>query len=139
MNFSKISKWSGLFLGASLVAACIQLPFPVVSGKAVYDENCAMCHGASGKGDGVLADDLFQRPPDLTRLATENDGVFPRLRVMSHIDGYTRGENTSGAMPEFGPLLVGENVLLETGEGVVTPTPKALLAVTRYIQRMQVY
>lgn len=126
-----------LAAAAGLVAACAQLPFPVVSGKAVYMENCVMCHGPGGKGDGPLANDLFLPPPDLTFLSAANGGEFPRVRVLSHIDGYARGENTSGAMPEFGPLLIGRNVLLETGEGVVTPTPQALLAVTNYIERMQ--
>ena len=85
-----------------------------------------------------MAEELFTRPTDLTRLSLDNEGEFPRVRVLSHIDGYLRGENSSGAMPEFGLLLVGENVLLETGEGVVTPTPKPLLAVVNYLERLQV-
>lgn len=124
--------------GATLLGACSMIEWPIVSGKAVYDENCVMCHGTDGKGDGPLADDLFTAPPDLTRLTLNNGGVFPRVAVLSHIDGYVRGENSSDAMPEFGPLLVGENVLLETGEGVVTPTPKPLLAVANYLEALQV-
>ena len=120
------------------VAGCAWMPLGGVSGKAVYDENCAMCHGPTGQGDGPLADELFQRPTDLTMLSATNGGVFPSVTVISHIDGYVRGENSSGAMPEFGPLLVGDNVLLETGDGVVTPTPEPLLAVARYLETLQV-
>lgn len=129
---------AALVLGsAALLGACSMIEWPMVSGKAVYDENCVMCHGTDGKGDGPLADDLFTAPTDLTRLSVNNAGVFPRVAVLSHIDGYVRGDNSSDAMPEFGPLLVGDNVLLETGEGVVTPTPKPLLAVANYLERLQ--
>ena len=124
--------------GAMFLGACSMVEWPIVSGKSVYNEYCVMCHGASGTGDGALADDLFTRPTDLTRLSLDNDGDFPRVRVLSHIDGYLRGENSSGAMPEFGLLLAGENVLMETGEGVVTPTPKPMLGVVNYLERIQV-
>ena len=126
------------FGGAMFLGACSMVEWPIVSGKSVYNEYCVMCHGASGTGDGALADDLFTRPTDLTRLSLDNDGDFPRVRVLSHIDGYLRGENSSGAMPEFGLLLAGENVLMETGEGVVTPTPKPMLGVVNYLERIQV-
>jgi len=138
MTFKPISP---VFFAApvlAVLAGCAGFEWPIVSGKAVYDENCVMCHGTSGKGDGPLASELFSPPPDLTRLTIDNGGEFPRVRVLSHIDGYVRGENSSGAMPEFGPLLVGDNVLLETGEGVVTPTPKPLVAVANYLESLQV-
>ena len=38
----------------------------VVRGAAVYAENCAVCHGATGRGDGPTADRLPIRPADLT-------------------------------------------------------------------------
>ena len=38
----------------------------VVRGAAVYAENCALCHGATGHGDGPAAARLPMRPPDLT-------------------------------------------------------------------------
>ena len=46
---------------------------PVASSDAVltkaksnYEENCLMCHGEAGKGDGPMAGMLKERPPDLT-------------------------------------------------------------------------
>ena len=36
-------------------------------GKSVYDDKCAHCHGAEGKGDGAGADRLSPRPRDFTR------------------------------------------------------------------------
>jgi putative copper resistance protein D len=38
----------------------------VVRGAAVYAENCALCHGATGRGDGPAASRLAIRPADLT-------------------------------------------------------------------------
>lgn len=35
-------------------------------GKMVYKQQCAVCHGAEGKGDGDSADYLFPRPWDIT-------------------------------------------------------------------------
>ena len=39
----------------------------VANGKYLYeDSSCAVCHGASGYGDGPLAPDLRPKPVDLT-------------------------------------------------------------------------
>jgi copper resistance protein D len=38
----------------------------IARGAAVYAENCAPCHGATGHGDGPAAAGLPIRPPDLT-------------------------------------------------------------------------
>ena len=37
-------------------------------GKTVYNENCAACHGAQGRGDGEAGRDLNPKPVDLTRM-----------------------------------------------------------------------
>jgi len=36
------------------------------TGKALYEKNCARCHGAAGKGDGTRAAMLDPKPADLT-------------------------------------------------------------------------
>ncbi len=36
------------------------------AGKAVYDRDCASCHGATGKGDGDDAAYFTTKPPDFT-------------------------------------------------------------------------
>jgi len=38
-----------------------------VSGKAVYEKKCALCHGVDGKGDGPGAATLAPKPRDFTR------------------------------------------------------------------------
>jgi putative copper export protein/mono/diheme cytochrome c family protein len=39
----------------------------IVRGAALYSDNCALCHGASGHGDGPAAAGLPIRPADLTQ------------------------------------------------------------------------
>jgi mono/diheme cytochrome c family protein len=48
---------------------------------------CGSCHGAGGKGDGPLAQELRVRPPDLTQIAKQNGGTFPADKVRQIIDG----------------------------------------------------
>lgn len=125
-----------IIAGAALaLAGCA--PEAPISGKRLYSENCAACHGPAGQGDGPFADDLIKMPSDLTQLSANNGGSFPRDYVISTMDGYARGEHFSGAMPEFGVKLAGENVLLESGAGVVTPTPKPLVALADYLESLQ--
>ena len=74
-------------------AVLMTFSFPVVAqgkfdfGEREYMSNCAQCHGASGKGDGVLRPYLNKSPSDLTVLSKHNSGVFPQDRIYRVIDG----------------------------------------------------
>lgn len=57
------------------------------TGKREFMNNCAACHGQSGKGDGRMAEVLKVAPTDLTALSVKNGGVFPYDRVYAVIDG----------------------------------------------------
>jgi mono/diheme cytochrome c family protein len=54
---------------------------PLQSGKAVYEQRCAYCHGTSGRGDGPVAASLHPRPLDFTagrfKLRTTESGSLP--------------------------------------------------------------
>ncbi|WP_099826721.1 c-type cytochrome [Oceaniglobus indicus] len=124
------------FVAAAVVAACT--PPPVEVGRGLYNDVCAACHGATGKGDGRLAGDLGQRPPDLTMLTARNGGVFPQAAVMGVIDGYHRRDDPHGEMPVFGDLLAEGNLVgVDTGDGRLTPTPERLVALAAYVERLQ--
>ena len=74
------------------MAAILMTGFAGVSvaediGKREYDNNCAVCHGAMGKGDGPYAGIIDTRVPDITVLQKANNGVFPFDRVYQAIDG----------------------------------------------------
>ena len=123
---------------AAALAACMPLaPGAAPDGRALYADYCTACHGTTGKGDGPAAGGLSPRPADLTTLAARNGGVFPVVRVMGKVYGYSQGKGGGGgAMPEFGPLLDGPTVLVETAPGVMTPTPERLVALAEHVERL---
>jgi len=127
--------WLAIGMAVTLVAcAATSMPEPS-EGRAIYTENCAQCHGASGKGDGPWAVSLDPSPADLTQLS--EGGEFPRARVLSIIDGYDRTGLPGHDMPEFGLLLEGETVPVDVGDGVLTPTPRPLAALMVYLESIQ--
>ncbi|MBI2455689.1 MAG: c-type cytochrome [candidate division NC10 bacterium] len=70
------------------------------TGKRVYGEKCAVCHGEGGKGDGPAGKVLVPRPPDFTDprfMASKTDADF-----LGSID---RGK---GAMPAWEKILTAE-------------------------------
>jgi cytochrome c len=52
-------------------------------GKREYDTNCAVCHGATGKGDGPFASMMNVRIPPLTALALYNPATLARARTLA--------------------------------------------------------
>jgi mono/diheme cytochrome c family protein len=95
--------------GASilLVGDNVQLPPTYVpSGKQMYREYCAACHGSDGKGRGPAAPTLSRRPPDLTTLAKRHGGKFPEEYVTSVMRfGPGFSAHGSSEMPVWGPLF----------------------------------
>jgi mono/diheme cytochrome c family protein len=76
------------------------------SGKQMYQEYCAVCHGTDGKGHGPAASALKVAPPDLTLLAKNNGGKFPEMHVSSVLRlGITIAAHGSSEMPIWGPLF----------------------------------
>lgn len=60
----------------------------VAAGKKEFNEYCAQCHGANGKGNGPESDIVpGMTPPDLTKLAAQNGGKFPFQKTFDSIDG----------------------------------------------------
>ncbi len=128
----------GVGLGAAAVLAACVPDDPPVTGAVLYAEYCAACHGEDGRGDGPGAATLRPQPADLTLLAARNDGRFPMLAVMGKVYGYSRGEGGGGGpMPEFGPLLEGETVLYDAGDGIPTPTPVQLIELAEHVRSLQ--
>ncbi|AGT09595.1 c-type cytochrome [Paracoccus aminophilus] len=135
MTFARALATSATFATLALVAACSPELTPT-TGKSDYAQFCASCHGPSGKGDGPVAAELKPRPADLTLLAKRNGGSFPRLSAMEQIHGATMGRSES-QMPEFGDILSGKTVLYDAGDGIETPTPWRLVALTKYLETLQ--
>jgi len=77
------------------------------SGKGMYLEYCASCHGADGKGNGPAAPALKAPPTNLTELAANNGGKFPDAHIMQVI----KGDSATAAhgnkdMPVWGPVFL---------------------------------
>lgn len=125
-------------LGLAVLAACTITgpPDPVPVGVTLFQQNCAVCHGENGAGNGPQASALPVAPANLRRLAAANGGVFPAESVMATIYGY-RGKDYQGLMPEFGPLLQSPDVIWTAPDGRRIATPSALVALTRYLETIQ--
>ncbi len=73
-------------------------PDQIALGKAVWDANCAECHGAGGAGDGIRASEFDTPISDLRQpemLVTQSDSILFEL--------ITQGNGE--AMPAFGDKL----------------------------------
>ena len=82
-------------------------PTSAASGPEMYKTYCAVCHGATGQGNGPAADALKVPPADLTVLSEKNGGKYPALKVSAVI----RGERVMPAhgnkeMPMWGTLFM---------------------------------
>jgi mono/diheme cytochrome c family protein len=76
------------------------------SGAYLYRTFCASCHGATGKGDGPVADLSTPRPPDLTVLQRDAGGLFPRARVAAALEDSSKlAGHRSAAMPDWKQVL----------------------------------
>ena len=132
-------RWGWIVLPLSL-AACVETE-KLPTGAEDFADYCAACHGAGGTGDGGAAAVLDRKPADLTRLSAKNGGAFPGTRVMAKIWGYTGvapgRQDASSPMPEFGPLLQGDLVPYDGGDGILTPTPVRLVQIAEYLKTLQ--
>lgn len=72
----------------------------VESGKKIYAESCAYCHGGNAKGNTAEALGLDTNPPNLQK------------RIKSHSDGdfFWKIQNGKGDMPTFRDTLPAQEI-----------------------------
>jgi|SRR3990170_3484188 len=85
-------KYAAAILAAALNWHCLTpvraQEFNVLAaGEIEYQNYCAVCHGADGRGYGIMGKFLTVRPSDLTQLAKRNAGRFPFWQIYRTIDG----------------------------------------------------
>ena len=106
-------------------------------GAAMYASACASCHGAAGKGDGVIGTLLAEAPPDLTTLSARNDGRFPMLEVIRIIEGESGQDVHSGPMPPFGELYYRTETELMGEQGAILGARGRMLSLALYLESIQ--
>ena len=98
----------------------------------VFRTYCAPCHGVTGRGDGPMAGELKDVPPDLTKYAERNRGVFPDKRLREIIDGRGITAHGNREMPVWG------DAFRSAKEGLTPEAAQARIdAVVRYLAAIQ--
>lgn len=78
----------------------------VSSGRILYHQMCASCHGEDARGHGPVARELKTPPSDLTVLAKRQGGKFPYDDVlMVLLVGTNVPAHGSSDMPIWGPIF----------------------------------
>ncbi|HEV8034143.1 cytochrome c [Yoonia sp.] len=108
-----------------------------MQGEALFGFYCATCHGNAASGNGPMSPSLVVAPSNLTRLAVENDGVFPTARVIMRIDGRDPLVSHGSMMPVYGDFFEGTDVATkaETGQPILTSQP--IVDLLAYLQSLQ--
>lgn len=84
---------------------------PATSGKQMFVNYCAPCHGVDGRGHGPVAASLRTPPPDLTQITRRNDGHYPAIHIVSVLQfGTKTPEHGTAEMPVWGPIFAKMNV-----------------------------
>lgn len=103
-----------------------------ISGSDLFYNNCAACHGVTGKGDGPMGQVLRVRPADLTTLAKRTGGKFPAAEVYQMIDGRNPAVRGHGGpdMPVWGDVFA--------AKGSTASVKDRVNALVKHIETLQV-
>lgn len=110
-----------------------------LSGQQLYKNLCAACHGAEATGQGKACESLGIHAPDLTRIASENGGVFPGHKVKDLIANNPRqGMHGNAAMPEWEKQFVWVKSGLSSHHQRKLYARNRIHALAKYIEEIQV-
>ena len=110
-------------------AAGVAPPVGPPDGAQLFRTYCAACHGPAGTGGGTAALAMKVTPPDLTRIAARNKGVFPAERMRQIVLGRGVAAHGERNMPLWGDVF---------SRKVTGDSPDALVdALIRYVDALQ--
>jgi mono/diheme cytochrome c family protein len=127
--------WNGSLIWSLTLTMTLALPTAVfaqaLTGREVFLDSCAPCHGSTAHGDGPIAGHLTNKPTDLTLLAHYNHGVFPEAKVSAMINGTNvTGPHGAREMPVWGREFVSQGSSPEQAQARI----KALIDFLKAIQ-----
>ena len=125
---------AALLCGSSSWASAGESP-EVAAGRDLFEQHCELCHGAEGRGDGPLSEELRVAPADLTKISARRGGTFPEVEVREMIDG-RRSVRAHGKsdMPIWGRAFGGGPAAGAAKEAEVKKKLDQLVAFLRSIQ-----
>lgn len=132
----RIRTITAILTAAAMAGGCAMEPQDP-DGAALFASNCTGCHGADAKGTGWIAAGLTVKPADLTQISKRGGGTFPMADVLSAVDGFHRKTLPESTMPEWGFIFSDPTAQVDVGDGVMTPVSPELLAIARYLERIQ--
>ncbi len=107
-----------------------------------FNFHCVACHGVDGKGSGPVARVLKIPPPDLTRIAERNGGIFSEDAVFETIAGGNMPpSHGTREMPVWGELFIGESldqsVSVEDAQEAAAEVTERIRRLVKYLQAIQ--
>jgi mono/diheme cytochrome c family protein len=139
---ASINFGSSVVLRALALVTCLSLPAVALageaeplSGKDLFLDRCASCHGADAIGNGPAASALKLPPANLTEIAKRAGGTFPAARVVEIITyGGDIAAHGSGPMPVWGKVFSDEG-----GRGRIgaANSRRSVIALKRYLETVQ--
>jgi mono/diheme cytochrome c family protein len=98
-----------LVLPLLILIACSKAPSgDVAAGKAKFDQNCALCHGPEGKGDGPGSKGLNPQPRNFHDAAYMSGRTDEQLHKVIKEGGAANG--FSPVMPPWGGTLSDQDI-----------------------------
>lgn len=108
-------------------------------GKQEYVDNCAVCHGNDGKGNGPYREMLQKGAPDLTKMTKNNGGMFPVAKMFETIEGANVPGHGTREMPIWGHAyrMRAAEYYMDSDYNPEVYVRARILALIEYLSRMQ--
>ena len=108
-------------------------------GQEIYQQNCALCHGPEGNGDGEIGLLFKLKPKALSQLSKENGGQYPFELVYQTLKATKPVQGHGTAMPVWGSYFRVEKALndpsMANDEAMIVVG--RLLSLIYYIETLQ--